>query len=98
MDPDHIKAAVCCIYKVTKVSLEKSKRGFRNRPKDVAIYLVRCHSNETLADIGKYFNMPNYSSVSSAIGRVKAILPEDKSLRGQVAKIEKILNKSQKQT
>jgi chromosomal replication initiation ATPase DnaA len=66
--------------------------------KDVAIYLIRRHSNETLADIGKYFNMPNYSSVSSAIERVKAILPEDRSLRGKVAKIEKILNKSQRQT
>ena len=97
-DPDDIKAAVGAIYKVSKKTLEKSKRGFRNMPKDVAIYLVRRHSNETLANIGKYFNMVNYSSVSSAIERVKAMLSKDKSLRDQVAKIEKTLNKSQRQT
>jgi len=49
-------------------------------------------------DIGKGFNMPNYSRVSSAIERVKAMLPGNRSLRAQVTKIEKILIKSQERT
>jgi len=97
-DPEEIKEAVCEFYQVTKDSLESSRRGFTNLPRDVAIYLVRRYRHETLSEIGHYFHMSNYSSVSSAVERVKRVLPNDKELSKQIKNIEKIIYKSQKQT
>jgi len=42
--------------------------------------------------------MTNYSSVSSTIERIKAMLSKDKTFRDRVEKIEKVINLSQKQT
>lgn len=93
-----IISAVCQYFKVKEAVITRSKRGTENLPRDVAIYLVRRSCRETLAGVGQHFGIGNYSTVSSAIERVKARKDSDKKLRKHISNIEAILRKSQRQT
>ncbi|RMF92322.1 MAG: transposase [Candidatus Schekmanbacteria bacterium] len=98
INPETIISQVCEHFNIDRETLMSSRRGKENLPKDIAVYLVRLHSKETLLDIGRYFDMNNYSSVSSMVERVKRRRMKDNSLRKHLEEIEKKLNKSQKQT
>lgn len=96
--PEKIIALVCNHFKVTKEQVLTCRRGAENLARDVAIYLVRYHSRDTLAHVGQHFGISNYSTVSSAIGRVKLRTKHDLVLRKHLEKLEVELAKSQRQT
>ena len=73
-----IKKAVCNHYKIEDADLLKSRRGVENEARDLAIYMLRFIRGERLTIIGQEFNLNNYSSVSSAIERVKRKLESNK--------------------
>lgn len=75
-----------------------SRRGKSNFHRDIAIWLVRRHCRKTLAEVGEYFGLDNYSSVSSALERVKARRVDDRYLKKHLKALETKLNISQKQT
>ena len=52
-----------------------------NEARDVAGYLCRRLSGETLARIGKEFHLDDYGSVSSIVSRMKKTLMHDVPLR-----------------
>ena len=89
-------ALVCDHFKVNKEKLVISKRGIENLPRDVAIYLIRCHSRVTLAHIGIHFEICSYSTVSSVVGRIKSRRNTDKNLQKHLKKIERKLVKGQR--
>ena len=62
-------------------SLNGIRRGIINEPGNVAIYLTRCLRHDSLKEIGKEFDVPNYSSVSSIIESMKANLAGNKKLK-----------------
>jgi len=93
-----IKSTVCTDYAIDLSKLLSSTRGASNEARNVAIYLARRLSGETLATIGKAFGMRKYSSVSSVVSRMKAEIREDAGLRRRVDKIERLLQMSQEQT
>jgi len=95
---DYIVSIVCEHFKVKKEALAVSKRGIENLPRDVAIYLVRLRSRETLAVVGQHFSISKYSTVSSAVERIKARKDKDKILRKHLEQITTKLNKKQEQT
>ena len=78
--------------------MQKTRRGISNEPRDVAIYLTRMLRQEGLSDIGKEFGLSNYSSVSSAIDRVKSHMVKDHKFRSRVKEIRHNINKSQTKT
>ncbi|MGO9121984.1 MAG: transposase [Desulfomonilaceae bacterium] len=86
-----IKSAVCASYSIDRDKLMSSNRGATNEPRNVAIYLARRLSGETLATIGKAFEISNYSSVSSVVCRMNNAIREDASLRKRVERIERKL-------
>ena len=96
LSSNKIRALVCKTFKVENDALMISKRGTENFPRDVAIFLQRKYCGQTLAALGKDFDMANYSSVSSACERIKSRLLKDRRLKGKVDKIENKLSKSQK--
>jgi len=73
-----IKSAVCSHYKIEDADLLKSRRGVENEARDLAIYMLRFIRGERLTIIGQEFNLNNYSSVSTAIERVKRKLESNK--------------------
>jgi chromosomal replication initiation ATPase DnaA len=62
-----------------------------NDARNVAIYLARRLSGQTLAAIGAAFGLEHYSSVSSVVSRIKQKIARDRSLRRKVAEIERAL-------
>lgn len=50
-------------------------------PRDLALYLIRLCSRKTLAETGKCLGIGNYSTVSSAIERVKLRATTDRKVR-----------------
>jgi putative transposase len=66
-----IKKAVCTNYGIDEADLLKSRRGIENEARDLAIYMLRMIRAERLTKIGKEFNLSNYSSVSTAVERIK---------------------------
>ena len=96
--PENIIALVCDYFKVTNEQILMSRRGTENLPRDIAIYLVRLHSKQTLASIGQHFGIAKYSTVSSAVERIKLRMKHDRLLRKHLKKISSQTPKSQQQT
>ena len=90
-DVDWIKSAVSREYRVDEGELMKSRRGIFNEPRGVAIYLTRILRNDSLGIIGNEFSMAGYSSVSSAIVRMKQQMAKDKKLPPRIDKIKSII-------
>jgi hypothetical protein len=97
-DPDTIKRAVAEFYGIDEGELLRSRRGDFNEPRNVAIYLTRRLSRDSLKQIGQRFGLDKYSSVSSAIERMKALISKDRQLRDRVERLLLELSKSQEQT
>jgi hypothetical protein len=93
-----IKTVVCVYYKIQESVLQRGRRGVSNEPRDVAIYLTRLLRKEGLREIGIEFGLGNYSSVSSAVDRVKSLMVNNKKLKAKVDKVKKIILKSQTKT
>ena len=61
------------------------------KPRNVAIFLIRRLRGEKLEDIGRQFGIAKYSSVSSAIEKMKRDISADRRLKARIKNIEKIL-------
>ncbi len=76
-------------------SLKTVRRGIENEPRDVAMCLIRSIRAEPLMRVGVKFGLTQYSSVSSAVIRVKAKLQKDKKFKGRRQDIENNILKGQ---
>ena len=92
-----IIAGVCAHFQVSTEQMAVSRRGTENLPRDVVIYLVRLLGRETLSEVGKNFGMSNYSTVGSAVARVKLQLRNDRAVQKHLEEIRIKLDKSQRQ-
>ncbi|MBU1059899.1 MAG: transposase, partial [Proteobacteria bacterium] len=93
-----IRKLVCKEFKVKNDVLMLSRRGTENLSRDVAIFLQRKYCGQTLAELGRDYNIASYSSVSSAFERAKSRLVTDQQLKEKVSRIETKLNKGQRKT
>ena len=96
-EAEKIRKAICKAYGIEENSLLSSRRGVLNEPRNVAMFLIRRLRGEKLDEIGRQFGLSKFSSVSSAIGKMKREISADRKLRMRVENIEKMLNNSQKQ-
>jgi hypothetical protein len=94
-DLDTIISEVSRYYKVKPANLKAVRRGIENEPRDVAIYLIRSMRAEPLMRVGAKFGLAQYSSVSSAVIRVKAKLQKDRKFKNRLQHIESNILKSQ---
>ncbi len=98
LDPEKVISCVCRHFKISRSELLVSKRGTENLAKDIAIYLVRVLCCKTLPHVGKEFEIKNYSTVSSAVQRVKSRVDKDKKLKREIETIREKTTKGQKRT
>ncbi len=96
-EAEKIKKAICKAYGIEESSLLSSRRGVLNEPRNVAMFLFRRLRGEKLEEIGRQFGISKYSSVSSAIEKMKRAISADRKLRVRVKNIEKTLYNSQQQ-
>ena len=86
------------MYKACRVTLKAVRRGIENEPLDVAMYLIRSVRSDPLMRIGAGFGLNRYSTVSSAVMRVKANLQMDRKFKDRLAHIESNILKGQTKT
>ena len=91
---EEIKEAVCRDYSVENDTLLSSRRGVFNEPRNVAMYLTRRLRGERLEDIGRGFNISKYSSVSSAIEKIRKEILTNATLKRRISKLEALLTNS----
>lgn len=94
-DMNAIKQAVCSVYRKSPEDLRVSRRGGKNEARNVAIYLIRQYTGETLTRIGREFNISKYTTVSSAVLKIGKELQQDKRLKKRINTIEKQFTNSQ---
>ena len=99
-DMETIISEVSRYYEIKPSTLKAVRRGIENEPRDVAIYLIRSMRTEPLMRVGAGFglNRYRYSSVSSAVMRIKIKLQKDRKLRDRLKYIENNILKGQTKT
>lgn len=88
-----IKEKVCLSYGVELQTLEKTKRGQVNEPRNIAVYLARKRCGFALEIIGREFGLEKYSSVSSIVTRTETQLQKNKHMQNRIKEIKKMLEK-----
>jgi chromosomal replication initiation ATPase DnaA len=76
-------------------NLKALRRSIENEPRDVAISLIRSMRAEPLMRVGTKFGLARYSSLSSAVIRVKAKLQKDRKFKNRLQHIESNILKGQ---
>jgi putative transposase len=94
-DPERILGAVAKLYNVGMDDLVRSRRGYFNEPRNVAIYLMRRLRGDTLKEVGEVFGINKNSTVSSSVHRVKYEMSRGKGIRLRVEELIKSLSNSQ---
>ena len=84
LDSKNIIDAVSRCFNIKEDSLMKTRRGMENLAQDTTVYFLRMYSPETLAEVGRYFDISNYSTVSSIVERVKTRKSKDKAFVKQL--------------
>ena len=99
MAPDvkWIRVVVYQSYNVAEEALTVTRRGIANEPRNVAIYLRRHLRGDTLEKIGRELGIATYSSASSVIERIKAMIAKDRKLRHRVEELKEEINMIQEQ-
>ncbi len=93
--PDDILSVICGYYNVSFNELLVTRRGVFNKPRNVAIYLLRNLRGDNLNDIKKIFKINAYSTVSSIIQSVSKLTKFDRKLRQQIEEIKNKISKGQ---
>jgi putative transposase len=97
-DLETIISEVSRHYQIKPDKLRAVRRGIANEPRDVAIYLIRSMRSEPLMQVGAGFGLNRYSSVSSAVMRIKIKLQKDRKFKNLFENIENNIIKSQTKT
>jgi chromosomal replication initiator protein len=88
----HIQAVICEAFSVTREELVSPSRAARvTWPRQVAMYLAREHTDETLPAIGRQFGGRGHTTVMHAVRRAAERLAQDADayeiVRGLTARI-----------
>jgi REP element-mobilizing transposase RayT len=86
---------ICGYYNVSFNELIVTRRGVFNKPRNVAIYLLRNIRGDNLNDIKNIFQINAYSTVSSIIQTVSKLKKSDKRLKQQIETIKNNISKGQ---
>jgi hypothetical protein len=81
-----------------RVAPYRSRRDISNKPRNVAVYLIRHLRNDTLKQVGEQFGIKKYSTVSSIFERVKYEMKADRGLKKRIQNLAENITKSQRQT
>jgi REP element-mobilizing transposase RayT len=94
-DPGTIIKEVCRYYDIPIEDLYKNKRGWFNKPRNIAIYLIRFLCAKKLTTIAELFHMNTYGAVSSVIQKIGVLKKKDKKIKRDINFITDKINKAQ---
>ena len=89
---DYTTRIVCKYYNIEPDEM-KSKTRKREIcfPRQVAMYLLKKHTNLSLASIGEYFNGKDHATVLHACRTVKNLMDCDKNVKDEVNRLNKTI-------
>jgi chromosomal replication initiation ATPase DnaA len=87
VDGQAVIQAVCAVCDFDKEHLFKVRRGVANIPKDLAMDVLRAHSQKTLKEIGSVLACNRYSTVGTAMSRFESMMEGDVSVRRMYERI-----------
>lgn len=73
------------------ISVDKLKDR-KGEPREIAIYLLKTHTDMKNRQIGEFFGGLSYSAVEKVIGRFSAKVNRDRKLRNKLAVFSKIIS------
>ena len=93
LTPDVIKNTVAKYYGIKTSDLVSPKRS-RNiaYPRQIAIYLIRKHTDSSYPDIGEYFGGRDHSTIMHSYVKIEEELKMSQDLKNTIANIEKQLD------
>jgi putative transposase len=93
-----IKKEICVFYGVDESNLLKSRRGWFNEPRNMAVYFCRKMRKDSLIDLSSEFGLSGYSSVSSIVSGTKKQIIKNHQIKKRYKELEKIITISQSET
>jgi len=78
---------VSTVFDVTEKSILTGKRGEKNLPRWIAMYVCQEKGDHRLIDIAKKFGLMRSGSIPSIIGKLKAELQCNKKLMAKINKL-----------
>ncbi|MFQ6094481.1 MAG: helix-turn-helix domain-containing protein [bacterium] len=85
---ESVIGAVAQIYRVSREDLFQGRRGYRNEPRQVAMYLVRQLCGRSLKEIAEVFSLGSYGGVGAACSKIHRRLRTDRELRLRIEKVK----------
>ena len=59
------------------------------RPRQIAMYLAKKHTSNSLPDIGKKFSNRDHTTVIHAVKKIEELMKKDDEIRQSIAEIKK---------
>ncbi len=87
VDGQAVIQAVCAVCDIDKEQLLTVRRGVANVPKDLAMYVLRAHSQKTLKEIGAVLECNRYSTVNTAISRFESMMEGNVTVREMYVRV-----------
>lgn len=94
-EPGIIISIVCEYFNVVFDDLLVSRRGVFNKPRNVAIYLLRQIRGDDLNSIKEVFHINTYSTVSSIVQKIACMTKTDKKLGKEIQTLKEKITKGQ---
>jgi chromosomal replication initiator protein len=89
-----IQQAVCEFFKIKISDLMSGKRSRAySIPRQVAIFLAREMTDQSLADIGAVFGNKDHTTVIYSVQKIKDLLPKDERIKSSVDGIRTVLQR-----
>ncbi len=88
---EQIIQTVCDYYEITAETLMLSRRGLFNEPRNMAIYLTRQLTVDSLHQISSRFNLNHYSSASSVVRRMERMAQKEPTINRRISDLKKTI-------
>lgn len=87
-----IQRIVAAYYKLSPFDMTSARRSRAvARPRQIAMYLARHHTQQSMPAIGRRFGGRDHTTVIHAVRRVEALIDCDGEIAEQVAELEAML-------
>ena len=89
---EHIQNLVCSYFKLNIQELLSPRRSRSlARPRQIAMYLAKQHTTNSLPDIGRKFSNRDHTTVIHAVKKIDELIKKDNDIRQNVIELKKKL-------
>jgi hypothetical protein len=84
-----IKRSICKHYGLTRANIESaSRKSVVVRPRQIAMYLARKHTDHSYPEIGRRFGGRDHTTILHAFHKIEGLIARDAAMAATVADLE----------